>query len=135
MPRDLLDERRIAEKLMLRIRKFIPFRDDCWTLLCDFYRECYGVELPRYEYSSIKQEKPPDEVWRDWRIIDRVETRPGDAILLYTDMGMHLGIILDDGDFIHSTCMGNPPVRIGRLTDVSEDIPTSFARYRAFDNR
>lgn len=131
----MINERQVAEVLMLRIREFVAFKADCWTLLCDFYRECYAIELPRYEYSSIRREKPPDRVWEDWRIIDGRQARPGDAVLFYAATGMHLGILLDGGDFVHSTHMGNPPVRISSIADVAEDILVHFVRYRAFDNR
>lgn len=131
----MINERRVAERLMIEIRRFIPHKADCWTLLCDFYRECYGIELPRYEYRSIKVEKPPAEVWKDWRIIGESEARPGDVLLFYPEKNeLHLGIVLDKGDFVHATYLGNPPVRIGPLVEVSSDIPIKYVRYRTFDN-
>lgn len=131
----MADERKIAESLMLEIKKFVPFKADCWTLICDFYQRCYGIALPRYEYHSIKQEKPPQEVWKDWRVIEKSEAKAGDAILLYpVPREMHLGVVLDNGDFIHLTCTGNPPGRIGKISEIAEDIRVRFARYRQRDH-
>lgn len=127
----MIPERRVAESLMIEIRKFIPFKADCYTLICDFYRRCYGIEIPRYEYNSVKQEKPPDKVWEDWEIIEESEAVVGDVMLLYSDLGVHTGIILDDGEFLHSICMDNPPVRIGKIADIPRDeAPVTFLRYR-----
>jgi len=117
---------------MVEIRKFVPLKADCYTLLCDFYRRCYGIEIPRYEYSSIKQEKPPDEVWKDWEPIEESETGPGDVILFYDpELGLHLGIVLDNDEFLHSTCVSDPPVRIGKMALIPKDKrPVTFVRYR-----
>lgn len=111
----------------MKLRKFVPRKSDCYTLVCDFYRRCYGVRIPRYEYDSIRREKPPDEAWESWRKLDRSEARPGDVVLLYSDLGMHLGILLDGGEFLHMACVGAPPCRIESLSDFPGKM--DFARY------
>lgn len=121
-------ERKVAEGLMLEIRRFVPFRADCYTLLYDFYNRCYGIEIPRYDYDSLKQEKPPEEVWKDWKVTNPDEASPGDVLLLHSDLGMHLGILLDEGEFLHSTCIGDPPVRIGKIAEIPG--PIVFIKYR-----
>ena len=124
-------EREVAEQLMIEIREYIPLKADCYTLLSDFYRRCYGIEIPRYEYNPVRQEKPPDEVWQDWEAIDQAEARPGDVVLLYSELGVHVGILLDNGEFLHSTCMSNPPVRIGKLAALPRGKSSiDFVRYR-----
>lgn len=129
----MIPERSVAEDLMMRIRKFVPHESDCYTLLCDFYEKCYGIEIPRYEYESIKQEKPPDRAWEDWRYVDRSEARPGDVVVFYSDLGMHLGILLDEGEFLHMACVGAPPCRIGKISELSAHR-IEFVRYRQIDN-
>jgi len=127
----MIHEREIAEQLMIEIRKFIPLKADCYTMLCDFYQKCYGIEIPRYEYNSVKQEKPPDKVWENWKVIEKSEAKPGDVMLLYSDFGLHLGIVLDNDEFLHSTCISDPPVRIGKMELIPKgEKPITFVRYR-----
>ena len=131
----MIRERQIAEELMIEIREFIPFKTDCWTFICDFYEHCYDIRIPRYQYDSLDYEKPPDQVWKDWQLINREEAAPGDVVIIKPpDNPMHLGIMLDDGDLIHTASIGSPPVRIAHLDSIPKQFEVSFARYCGSDH-
>ncbi len=123
-------ERWIAEQLMKKILKFRPKMADCYSLICEFYRMRYEIDLPKYEYSSVRQEAPPDKAWRHWHEVSGQEARPGDVVLIYGDTGIHAGILLDHGDFVHCQCIGGPPVVIQSLEAIPKDTRVEFLRHR-----
>jgi cell wall-associated NlpC family hydrolase len=126
----VIKERSVAEQLMFRIRKFVPRKADCYTFLCDFYQECYEIVLPRYGYDSEFDEKPPDEVWKDWRMVEPWESKPGDILLFSTETGLHLGVLLDDSEFVHVTRLGSPPVRIDKIRYLLPKSIKGYIRYK-----
>lgn len=115
---------------MLEIRRFVPRKSDCYSVVCEFYDRCYGIVLSRYEFGSLKIETPPDEVWQDWQVIDRDFTVPGDLILMHQDSNSHVGILLDDEEILHSSAACNPPLSILKLRDIPAEIRVEFVRYR-----
>ena len=97
-------------------------------MICDFYERCYGINLPRYEYDSVKQEKPPDKVWENWQEV--TDPGPGNVVLLRSEDGVHAGVMVDKQHFLHCTFIERPPVRIGKISEIPAGIPVIFLRYR-----
>lgn len=81
---------------------------DCWGVLYVAYKECLGVELPTYsgEYTSTRRREELAKLIEhrrtDWVEVD--SPKPFDAVLLDM-MGRpcHVGLMLDDNLFIHSS--------------------------------
>jgi len=122
-------ERSTAEQLMLEIRRFVPRKSDCYSVVCEFYERCYRIALPRYEFGSLKIETPPDEVWRDWLRIDKNGTKPGDLVLIRLNSGTHVGILLDDEEMLHSSAGCSPPLSVIKLRDIPMGTRIEFVRY------
>jgi cell wall-associated NlpC family hydrolase len=93
----------------------IPYKDrarseccvDCWGLVCLFYRNEFGIELPQYTTETPEGQKYVAEVVAGTRVEPtwKKVTQPtlGD-VLLFRVQGLptHVGIALKDNEFLHS---------------------------------
>ena len=122
--------REIRSSLMLEVREYNIHDKNCYDLCVEFYKRCFDIELPNYNYDH-KTNIPPSEVHNDWEIFhDKLELEIGDIIafqsIAHKD-GIHLGVYLGDGDFLDSQdapC----PIRVSSLDDVITEIKY-YARY------
>lgn len=98
-------------------------RGPCWGLVCRYYREVLGIELPGYderftdaresaEVASLMAEVAAGPAWRE---VSASEARAGDVVHLWKrDPGRpsHVGVLVSPGWMLHAEDSG---VSLGRL--------------------
>jgi len=78
---------------------------DCSGFVLMTFREQFGIELPR---STREQHKLGQD-------IKRTELSPGDLVFFHTGRYDHVGIYLQDGQFLHASTRAG--VKISNLSD------------------
>jgi cell wall-associated NlpC family hydrolase len=122
-------EYEVAEKLILGTKQFQWHVSDCWTLACNFYRDCYSISIPKYQYGETNV-APPDAAYLDWQAIDEHDLIPGDLLIGNVNGIIHVGVFLGNAEFLHaSQVKGEYPVRISKLSTWRRTF-TIFARHK-----
>lgn len=80
---------------------------DCWGLLCLFYRNEFGIELPQYTTDTPDGAKYVAEVTAGARVDptwEKVDTPQYGDVLLFRVQGLpiHCGVYVADNEFLHS---------------------------------
>ncbi|CAK8741820.1 hypothetical protein SODG_005138 [Sodalis praecaptivus] len=83
--------------------------DDCWTLIMDYYRQTYGIQLPNfsveYEWWTQGQENRYDDNWQGAGFVEVApETmRVGDIIMMQISAPVtnHAAVYLGDNLMLH----------------------------------
>ncbi|MHA2067840.1 MAG: NlpC/P60 family protein [Candidatus Thorarchaeota archaeon] len=126
------DVRLIAEGLILSIDSFEWHKSDCWTMVCQFYAEWSGVQLPTYDY-GVEETFPPEEAYKHWSRVPMAQIRPGDLIIFHHKGLMHVGICLDQEEFLHTLDIGHKPLRVSKIKPYTSSI-LGFARLKIDNN-
>ena len=92
-------------------REFIHGKQDCYTMVRDFYRDNFGMSLRNYARPNLWWQQPNITLYSSlyskegFRAINVHPTdwRPADLLLMSIKSSSpnHIGIIVDDGSFIH----------------------------------
>jgi cell wall-associated NlpC family hydrolase len=113
---------------MLEVKEFKWHESDCWTMVCTFYERWAGVKLPVYVYGQ-KETFPPDEAYKHWSRVAEDTIIAGDLIIFHMRGLMHVGVVLNDKEFLHTIDIGHLPLRVSPIKPYQGRI-LGFARLK-----
>lgn len=92
---------------------------DCWGLVCLYYKNELGIELPHF--SNFAAQNTP--------LFNKAEQARIHDVMIISDSGQagHCGVIISDREFLHT--MESAGVHISRI-DLWKDRIMSFHRHR-----
>lgn len=90
------------------LRSFELGKMDCWTLVCDIYKDEHGVELPYFPFvDDLNQEDVYAECHKSINL-EKVQTASKGCIIVFRSgkMKWHAGYALDKSQYIHHSRQG-----------------------------
>jgi len=121
----------VAESIMIDAKKLGLDKYNkysCWDVVVEFYKRYFNIELPNYQYNK-RNLTPPDEVYKQWTVIDKEDLQPGDVVVFKStciDGGWHMTTYLGDDDLL------NADYRVGvivqKLSEADVEVQY-YARY------
>lgn len=92
----------------------IPYchmKSDCFSLVQKFYENEFQIELPSFDYEENWHDADPDLIFLKAAEFGFSEIsgppKFGDVLVLkHRGLSTHLGVVIDKGDFLHTTLKG-----------------------------
>ena len=92
---------------------------DCWTLICDIYKDHHDIILPSYPFAIEDKQGEFVEFVKGNLLLEVLEKPKEGAIVHYSHISEHVAYCLNDKQYIH---------RIKQGTKV-QDIPKKHCKF------
>ena len=92
---------------------------DCWTLICDIYKDEHDLILPDYPYAIEDRESDFAYFVKANLMLEILDRPEKGAIMHYSHISEHVGYCLSDRQYIH---------RVKEGTKV-QDIPSRHCKF------